>query len=144
MPILTCCPRYLTGAGQSSDASFVAAAEALGLEPLEPDYLADEREAHSLLPPWPILAAACPGQESVGTAAAVCLPHMLLGCFASEGDNVPHAMEVARCSLSLLGLVVGDPGDVSAPPGRGPAPLRTPCSFAALYGRSSGMDSFLG
>ena len=124
--------------GPASDDSFVAAAGALGLQVLEPDYLTDEREAHSLLPPWPLIAAvsAGPGQPE-GSAGP--LPNMLLGCFASEGDNVTQAMEVAQCSLGLLGLAALGPHV-----GGGLPSLRMPCSFAALYGRSSGMDVFLG
>lgn len=100
----------------------------------------DERESHSLLPPWPLLDAA----SSVGGKGCG-IPLMLLGCFASEGDNVPHAMDVAKCSLSLLGLdgIGREGGEPEAC--AGPAPLlRVPCSFAALYGRSSGLHTFLG
>ena len=78
-------PRFLAGGGTGQDdGGLASAAEAAGVEPLELDYLKDEREAHPLLPPWPLLDA----------AAAAGLPHALLGCFACEGDNVPQATQV--------------------------------------------------
>ena len=124
-------PRFLSGDGAATDAVLSASAAALGLEPLESEYLVDERGAHPLLPPWPLL----------GAAMARGLPHLLLGCFAAEGDNVPHAMEVAGCAVGLLGLTAA-----AGPSGSGEASpaLRVPCSFAALYGRTSGIDAFLG
>jgi proteasome assembly chaperone 2 len=118
-------PRYL--AGQSTE--LAAAAEALGVQQLEEEFLAVEREAHGLLPPWPVLAA----------SSRRGLPHLMLGCFAAEGDNVPHSMEVASLMLGLLGKLTGQP----AGPKDG-APLRMPCSFAALYGRTTGFNAFLG
>ena len=123
--------RFLSGDGAATDAVLSASAAALGLEPLESEYLVDERGAHPLLPPWPLL----------GAATARGLPHLLLGCFAAEGDNVPHAMEVAGCAVGLLGLTAA-----AGPSGSGEASpaLRVPCSFAALYGRTSGIDAFLG
>eukprot|EP00955_Chlamydomonas_euryale_P029563 311633-Chlamydomonas_euryale.AAC.5 len=72
--------RYLS----SGSAELAAALEAQRVLQLEEEYLAEERAAHGALPPWPLLAAA---------ARRGC-PAALLGCFAAEGDNVPHALQV--------------------------------------------------
>lgn len=125
------CDRYAAG----SAPQLAAAAESLGIAQLEEEYLQDERQAHGLLPPWPLLAA----------AARRGLPHLLIGCFAAEGDNVPHAMTVTQSVLGVLRIG----GPAAAPDGSvGPQGLRAaltmPCSFAALYGRSGGLDAFLG
>ncbi|KAG1661015.1 hypothetical protein FOA52_005330 [Chlamydomonas sp. UWO 241] len=115
--------RYL-----AADAPGLAAAcESAGVTQLEEEYLSEERVAHGALPPWPLLA----GAARRGCAAA------LLGCFAAEGDNVPHALRVAGVALQLLGRSGGGSGEASTPGG---SDLRLPCSFAALYGRASGMD----
>ncbi len=107
-----------------------AAAESLGLPRIDSDYLEEERHAHGLLPPWPLVSEAAGGGG--GTPAT-----LLMGCFAAEGDNVPHAMQLAAAAVALLGRL-GDDGAAAAPQ------LRVPCSFAALYGRTTGVDAFLG
>ncbi|GAX72713.1 hypothetical protein CEUSTIGMA_g169.t1 [Chlamydomonas eustigma] len=112
-----------------SDTKEAAAAQSLGIEALEAEYLQEERELHGLLPPWPLLAA----------AASHTLPALMLACFASEGDNIPQAMQLATYTRDLMPTLVGTALTASAA-----AVLRIPCSFASLFGRSSGFESFLG
>ena len=69
-PLLSCC-RFLAGSGSGSDDGGLAVALAsAGVEALEPDFLSDEREAHRLLPPWPLL----------DLCEAARLPNVLLLC----------------------------------------------------------------
>lgn len=104
----------------------------MGWHVLESEILDEERREHSLLPPWPLLSL----------ASSASLPNTLLATFASEGDNTPHALSLAGDVLQLLqklelcavaesavGSSVG-----KGQPGKGQ--LRTPCSWAGLYGRS--------
>jgi len=125
-----------------------------GAAPLEADYLTEEKTAHSLLPPWPLLGAC----EGAG------LPATLLAVFATEGDNTYEALTLARAALSHLaasgalgaelGALVqdqagtaagaGSTGDVymEAPPpppsALGKLALRVPGSWAGLYGAGHG------
>ena len=57
--------RYCAG----SAPQLAAAAEAQGVAPLETEYLAAEREAHGLLPPWPLLVRRMEQEENAGGVA---------------------------------------------------------------------------
>lgn len=107
--------------------------------PLEPELEAEERAAHGLLPPWPLLAA----------CGAAGLPCVALGCWAAEGDNAAEGVALAAAALRVLagvqlgegkeggqgaqGGVLGGEGAVAELVAGG---LRTPRSWVGLYGRS--------
>mmetsp|Transcript_21036 Transcript_21036/g.58452 ORF Transcript_21036/g.58452 Transcript_21036/m.58452 type:complete len:274 (+) Transcript_21036:59-880(+) len=115
-------------------------ASGLGLAALEDDYLAEEKQLHGLLPPWPLLEAC---QQRAVSA-------LLLMRFATEGDNQADGMELARQALSFL--LLHAPSGVREQLGKGSSSdassiqlqLRAPCSWAALYGRSTGILGLIG
>jgi hypothetical protein len=117
--------RRLEGLALSeAEAAAAAAAADLGVPKLEADALSRELELHSLLPPWPLL----------GALAAARVPALLLGTFASEGDNVADALALASAALRLL-VARGAVAQEAAGAAAGAVPLRTPASWAGLYGR---------
>jgi proteasome assembly chaperone 2 len=95
------------------------ACSSAGLKQLEGEALEGEQEMHPLLPPWTSLRA----------LQAKGLAHALLMRFAAEGDNVPDGVELARDAHAVLQRLAGAQG------GEG-LQVRTPCSWAALYGRA--------
>ncbi|GBF93879.1 proteasome assembly chaperone [Raphidocelis subcapitata] len=113
------------------EAAASEAARALGAPRLEPDAIARELELHPLLPPWPLLRA----------LSGARVPATLLGRFAAEGDNVADGLALGALLLQLLaapGLLPG--GDAAGAAARGGGgggaqQLRTPASWAGLYGR---------
>ena len=111
------------------EAAASAAAAAAGAPRLEADALSRELELHSLLPPWPLLAALA------GRGA----PALLLGRFAAEGDNVGDGLALAGAALELLAAVGALPAGAAGAGGGGGAGgrprLETPPSWAGLYGR---------
>jgi proteasome assembly chaperone 2 len=111
--------RRLAGLKLSAPESAAAQSLAsLGVTRLEPDAVGRELELHSKLPPWPLLAA----------LAEAKVPATLLGRFASEGDNVPDALALAGVALQLLAAQ-------KLAEAAGGAKLKTPTSWAGLYGR---------
>ncbi|KAI8470845.1 MAG: PAC2 family-domain-containing protein [Monoraphidium minutum] len=107
------------------EAAAAEAAGALGVAALEPDALARELELHSLLPPWPLLSA----------LAAAPLPALLLGAFASEGDNTADGLGLAAGALRLLAARGAAPAAAGGDAAAGGPQMRTPASWAGLYGR---------
>eukprot|EP00983_Pelagomonas_calceolata_P093305 1157762-Pelagomonas_calceolata.AAC.1 len=97
-------------------------------------------QLHGLLPPWPLLEAC---QQRAVSA-------LLLMRFATEGDNQADGMELARQALSFL--LLHAPSGVREQLGKGSSSdassiqlqLRAPCSWAALYGRSTGILGLIG
>ncbi|KAF5842841.1 PAC2 family-domain-containing protein [Dunaliella salina] len=129
--------RFLSSAGSPLSE---LCASGLGLPVLEEDYLAEEKQLHGLLPPWPLLEAC---QQRA-------IPTLLLMRFVTEGDNQADGMELARQTLSFL--LLHAPSGVREQLGKGSSSdassiqlqLRAPCSWAALYGRSSGGIGLVG
>lgn len=127
--------RYLAG---GADASDEAACSNSGLQRLEADVLAEEREVHSLLPPWPFL-------ESCSRAN---LRYTVLGCFAAEGDNAGEGMLLARAAAELLHRMLLGPADANGAGNLKLAAaleaqqLRAPASWVGLYGRTFPKEIF--
>lgn len=105
---------------------------------LEVDVVANERELHGLLPPWPLLdACADAGVQST-----------LVATFAAEGDNAQDGMQLAAKVLDVLSLhgllpmqqqqavPAGSCGS-SAGGVASPWTLKVPCSWVGLFGRST-------
>jgi proteasome assembly chaperone 2 len=113
--------RYLASEGGAEG----EACSSAGLRQLEADVLEGEQEMHGLLPPWTSLRA----------LRAKELAHVLLMRFAAEGDNVPDGVALARDAHSVLQRL-GRAGQQEGADGGEPLQVRTPCSWAALYGRS--------
>ena len=135
------------------EAAAAGAARAAGAPRLEADAVAREIELHSLLPPWPLLSALAPGAAAASAAAGPKPPAAaLLGRFAAEGDNVADALSLAGAALRVLGDLGALPAAAAAAAAAGGADkqqqqgqqqqqpggqwqLRTPASWAGLYGR---------
>lgn len=115
--------RFLT-----SDEELGAACSAQGWLPLEPDFLAEEKQAHNLLPPWPFMEA----------CAAKALRVVLLAGFASEGDNAPDGMALAGHALRFLRAQQEQQGAAGGKlvPELEAHQFKMPCSWVALYGRN--------
>lgn len=108
--------RVLKGGGDlGQDLSSALESLKTVMEPLEKEYREEEEASHGLLPPWVTLRA----------LEAEQVPYLLLGAFATEGDNVSTAMEVARLGLALGGMA---------------NEIKMPCSFSSVYGRSMGLQ----
>lgn len=103
-----------------------------GMRALEPDFVAQDRDLHGLLPPWPLLDQ-CDARQ---------LRWAMIGSYASEGDNAPDGLLVAQHALRFLqatGALPGGGGGGGASAGPGADAgwqLKRPCSWVALYGRS--------
>jgi proteasome assembly chaperone 2 len=106
-----------------------ASCASAGLLALEGDVVANERELHGLLPPWPLLDA----------AAERGLACTLLATFAAEGDNAQDGLQLAAKVVGVLsaqGLLPAQQQQLGAG-------LKTPCSWGpSLFGRQ-GVDSAL-
>lgn len=109
--------RYL-----ATDAAGGQHCESLGIHKLEDDVIANERELHGLLPPWPLIDA----------LAERGIAYTMLTVFAAEGDNVPDGILLARVALQLLQQQQQEGATASDAQ---LSDIRTPCSWVALYGR---------
>uniref|UniRef100_A0A7S0YQL2 Proteasome assembly chaperone 2 n=1 Tax=Polytomella parva TaxID=51329 RepID=A0A7S0YQL2_9CHLO len=76
----------------------------MGLKELESEISEDDREIHSLLPPWTLVNALASLSPSSSASSSPTSPPTatLLTCFAVEGDNGPHALALARVVVSLI------------------------------------------
>ncbi|PNH04000.1 Proteasome assembly chaperone 2 [Tetrabaena socialis] len=118
--------RYLA----SSDDLRAQCASLAGVQEFEPSIRDEELELHHSLPPWPL----------VKESSAQGLPCVVLGCFAAEGDNAAEGLQLSAHALELLRAMGGEAGS-AALQARGLA-LRTPRSWAGLYGRSYPAEIF--
>lgn len=108
----------------TSDQSLFRSCAAAGVRELEADVIANEKELHGLLPPWPLL------QQLQGATAQ----HALVCTFASEGDNTADAEQLA----SVVQHVLCHSGLVSDTTRQ----LQAPCSWVGLLGQKA-IDSTL-
>jgi hypothetical protein len=96
--------------------------EGLGWASLESEELGGVKVAEARSPPWPLLAAA--GARGLRHAIALLL-------FCAEGDNAPHAAQLAGHTAALLALPVPATG------------FRAPLSWRSAFGsRAEDDDAF--